>query len=98
MRYIEIPQFPVLQGEQAVKALHGFIRELEEPRKEELTEKQTVALIKLAKGLISSIEGERQAATLAKDVKEKHFVTFIHSPLLSPLPASPHCYAVQKLI
>ena len=58
MQYIEIPKFPVFRGEKAIKFLRGFINELEEQRSEELTEKQVVALIKIAKGLISSIEAE----------------------------------------
>lgn len=49
MGSIEIPEFPVLCGAKAVKALYDFIGELEEQRGEELTEKQTDALIKLAK-------------------------------------------------
>ena len=58
MRYIEIPDFPILRGEKAIKALYDFINELEEQRGKELTDKQTDALIKLAHGLISSIEEE----------------------------------------
>jgi hypothetical protein len=69
MRYLEIPKFPVLRGEKAVRALYDFISELEEQRAEELTEKQTVALINLAKGLISSIEAEKLATTSYKESK-----------------------------
>ena len=53
---IEIPEFPKLRGKNAIKALHGLIAELEEQRGKELTDKQTKALIKAAKGLISSIQ------------------------------------------
>lgn len=49
-------QFPVLHGKKAVNALHDFISKLQEQRTEELTEKQTRALIKLANGLIQSIK------------------------------------------
>lgn len=56
---IEIPEFPRLRGKKAVKALHDFIAELEEQNGKELADKQTTALIKIAKGLISSIQAER---------------------------------------
>ena len=58
MQYIEIPKFPVYQGEKAIIFLRDFIKELEENRSEELTVKQATTLIKIAKGLISSIEAE----------------------------------------
>ena len=58
MLLVEIPKFPRLRGEKAIWALFDFIDELEEQRGKELTEKQTAALIKLARGLISSIEIE----------------------------------------
>jgi len=58
MQPIEIPRFQVLRGEKAIKFLYDFINELEEQRGKELTEKQTTTLIKIAKGLISSIEAE----------------------------------------
>lgn len=56
---IEIPEFPRLRGEKAIKALHGFIAELEEQNEKGLADKQTKALMKIAKGLISSIQAER---------------------------------------
>jgi hypothetical protein len=56
MQPIEIPEFEILRGEKAIDALYVFINELEEQRDKELTDKQTNALIKLANGLISSIE------------------------------------------
>ena len=56
MEYLKIPEFPILCGEKAIKALHDFIDELEKERVKELTDKQTTLLIRLAKGLISSIE------------------------------------------
>ncbi len=55
---MKIPEFPVFHGEKAIRFLRGFIKELAEQRSEELTEKQAEALIKIAKGLISSIEAE----------------------------------------
>jgi len=58
MQPIEIPEFEILHGEEAIEALYAFINELEGQRGKELTDKQTNALIKLAKELISSIEAE----------------------------------------
>jgi len=58
MQPIEIPEFEILRGEKAIEALNVFINELEGQRDKELTDKQTNALIKMAKGLISSIEAE----------------------------------------
>ena len=58
MQLIEIPKFEILRGEEAIEALYGFIDELEEQRGQTLTDKQTDALVKLARGLISSIETE----------------------------------------
>ena len=97
MQYIEIPEFPVLRGEKAIKALYDFIDELEEQRGKELTEKQTTALIKLAKGLISSIEAETRSDTSYKNTKEMRFVTaFAHPPLLFPMRATSHWYALLE--
>ena len=58
MRYIKIPEFPVFRGEKAIRFLRNFTNGLEEHRSEELPVKQAAALIKIAKGLISSIETE----------------------------------------
>jgi len=55
---IKIPKFPVFRGKKAIRVLHYITNELEEQRCEELTEKQAAALIKITKGLISSIELE----------------------------------------
>ena len=82
MQPLEIPEFQILRGEKAIKALHDFINELEEQRDKELTEKQIAALTKLAKGLISSIEAETRSDTSDKDIKEMRFATLAHSPLL----------------
>lgn len=56
---IEIPEFPTLRGEKAVKALHDFVAELEEKRRGESADKQTTSLIKIAKELISTIQVDR---------------------------------------
>jgi hypothetical protein len=53
------PEFPRLQGEEAIEALHNFIEELNSKEKKELTKKQTKTLTKLAKGIIASIEATK---------------------------------------
>jgi hypothetical protein len=63
MQFIEIPEFEILRGEKAIEALNVFINELEGQRGKELTDKQTDALIRMAKGLISSIETETRLDT-----------------------------------
>jgi len=63
MKLIEIPQFPALRGQDAIEALNEIIREFEEQKGKELTEKQAKALIKFANGLISSIEAEMSSGT-----------------------------------
>ena len=78
---IETPEFPRLCGEEAIEALCCHILELEEQRGKELTDKQTTALIKLAKGLISSIEAETRMVTHNKEIKEGRFVTRLKKQL-----------------
>lgn len=58
MRVIEIPEFPTFRGQEAIDALNEIIKELEQQKGKELTEKQAKALIKVANGLISSIKVE----------------------------------------
>lgn len=82
MQPIEIPKFPRLRGEKAIKVLYDFINELEEQRRKELTDKQTTALIKLAKGLISSIETETRSGTSDKDIAHVHEINSIDLSLL----------------
>lgn len=59
---IEIPEIPELRGEKAIKVLYDAIAELGEQRGNHLTDKQARALIKIAKGMISSIQVERERA------------------------------------
>jgi len=68
MQPIEIPEFEILRGEKAIEALNVFINELEGQRDKELTDKQTNALIKMAKGLISSIETETRMNTSSEEM------------------------------
>lgn len=69
MQPVVVPRYPRLRGEKAVRFLQDFINELEEQRGEELTEKQTTALIKFAKGLISSIEAETHSDKAIKEMR-----------------------------
>jgi hypothetical protein len=59
MQSIALPEFPRLQGEEAIEALHNFIEELNEEGNKDLTKKQTKTLKKLAKGIITSIESTK---------------------------------------
>jgi hypothetical protein len=66
MQYIYIPEFQALRGEEAIKALNDYIRELEEQKPVELTDTQVNALIKFAQGLISFIETDAPPASNKK--------------------------------
>jgi len=86
MQPIEIPKYPTLHGEKAIKALYDFINELEEQRCKELTEKQTTALIEFAKGLISSIEAETHSDQHIKETRlerrlKEAIVNYIPQPV-----------------
>ncbi|MCW4052835.1 MAG: hypothetical protein NWE78_06480 [Candidatus Bathyarchaeota archaeon] len=67
MREFEVPKFQVLRGKEAINALSEYISELEQYAGEDLTKTQIAALIKLAEGLISSIENE---TTIDANVRE----------------------------
>jgi hypothetical protein len=58
-----LPEFPRLQGEEAIEALHNFIKELDEKDNKDLMKKQTKTLKKLAKGIITAIEAEISGVT-----------------------------------
>jgi chromatin remodeling complex protein RSC6 len=94
MQYIEVPELPTLRGEEAIKALYEYIRELEEQKSEELTKKQTKALIKLAQGLISAIEKETRSAAAKKKIKSPRLVTQLKKTILRRIPES--CRANEK--
>ena len=71
MQPIEMLQFPKLRGEEAIEALCEFVRELEEQRGKELTDKQTTALMKFSLGLISSIQAEKQSNRIMNKLLEQ---------------------------
>lgn len=64
MEYLEALEFPIMGDEKATENLHNLINEFEKQIDKELTEKQVAALIKLAKGLIASVEKEITVVTL----------------------------------
>ncbi len=70
-RSIRTPEFPRLRGEEAIEALNDFVNELEEQRGKELTDKQTTAMIRFTKNLISSIEAETQSSTSDKEIRAR---------------------------
>jgi len=95
MQPIQIPEFPRLCGEEAIDALRDLVRELEEQRGKELTDKQTTALIKFSLGLISSIEAENRSNTimnkLGEQMKEEkrlipRLIKQLQNTLLNTLP------------
>ena len=67
MQSQEIYEVPALDVDKAIRVVQEYVRELEEQKPEELTEKQVTALTKSAEGLISSIQSE----TPSKSVKPK---------------------------
>ena len=70
---IETSKSPILRGEKATTVLHDFIAELEKQEGNGLTDKQTRAMLKIAQGLISSIQAEMGLGSLErlkKDTKE----------------------------
>jgi len=71
MRPIQTPEFTRLRGDEAIEALQDFVRELEEQRGKELTDKQTSVLIKFSLGLISSIEAENRSNIIMNKLWEE---------------------------
>ncbi|MCW3980240.1 MAG: hypothetical protein NWF11_02065 [Candidatus Bathyarchaeota archaeon] len=67
MREFEVPKFQVVRGKEAINALSEYISELEQYDGEDLSRTQITALIKLAKGLISSIENETPSDTKVRE-------------------------------
>lgn len=89
MKHLDIPVTPVLEGEDAVRALKEYISELEEGRGRELHEKQKLVMIGLAKRLLLSIEAETnlqgEAGTIShgtKRVPTLHQTKVIQNPVL----------------
>jgi len=88
LQYIKIPKLPIWRGEEAIEALHENIKEFEQQRGKELTDKQADAMIKLAKGLISSIEAEVAASKSRKSAQGFGFVARLKASIMKPAPDS----------
>jgi hypothetical protein len=73
MSFIEIPELVSLRGDKAIEALQELIREFQQQKGKELTEKQAEALVKIANQLIWSIKAETYQATLDKRIKKRVF-------------------------
>lgn len=82
MQSIEIPELPTLRGENAIKALNEYIKELEKQNNEELTKKQTQTLIRLSQGLISVIQTETYSVKAEKQTKSPSFVSKFKKAIL----------------
>ena len=57
---IEIPDIPNLHGEKAIEALSEFIAELKKQSRDQPPDKQSQALMKIAKAMIASLEAQRE--------------------------------------
>ena len=66
MAFIEVPEIPVLRGEEAVDVLNQKIEEFQQQKGKRLTEKQAEALTKAANQMISIIHGETWAKSTGK--------------------------------
>lgn len=58
MAFIEMPEIPVLRGEEAVEVLNLKIEEFQQEKGKRLTEKQAEALTKAANQMILMIRSE----------------------------------------
>jgi len=66
MSFIEVPEMPVLHGEEAVELLNHMIKEFQQQKGTRLTDKQAEALTKAANQMISIIRGETWAKSTGK--------------------------------
>lgn len=66
MSFIEIPEIPVLHGEEAVELLNQKIEEFQKQKGTRLTDKQAEALTKAANQMIMIIRGEMWAKSQGK--------------------------------
>lgn len=96
---MEIPEFPKVHGKEAINTLYEYINELQEQSCKELTRKQKAALIKFARGMITSIEAEMQAKDTIKRMKQKsRFVTQLKEAIIKCLPESDQAYENSNLL
>jgi hypothetical protein len=64
--FIEIPEMPVLHGEEAVELLNQMIKDFQQQKGARLTDKQAEVLTKAANQMISIIRGETWAKSTGK--------------------------------
>lgn len=86
MKYIEIPETVKIGGKEAIQSLNEYIIELEQQKSKELTKKQKSAMIKFARGLISSIEYEMQHKTARKPARKVSIMEQIKQAILKGFP------------
>ena len=82
-----MPKFKVLHGEEAIKALHDYIEEINREESGELPERQKAALTKVAKALILSLEDEHR---IKEEINESGFLSEIKRAILRPRHDSTH--------
>lgn len=66
MSFIEVPEMPVLHGEEAVELLNRMIKEFQQQKGNRLTDKQAEALTKAANQMIMIIRAETWAKSTGK--------------------------------
>jgi hypothetical protein len=76
MSFIEIPEMPVLHGEEAVEFLNQMIKEFQQQKGTRLSDKQAEALTKAANQMIFIIRGETWAKSTGKLHVSNHFWLF----------------------
>jgi hypothetical protein len=74
--FIEIPEMPVLHGEEAVELLNHMIKDFQQQKGTRLTDKQAEVLTKAANQMISIIRGEIWAKSTGKLRVSSHFGLF----------------------
>lgn len=82
MKYIEIPETVKIGGKEAIQSLNEYINELQQQKSNELTKKQKSAMIKFARGLISSIEYEMQHKAARKPTRKVSIMEQIKQAIL----------------
>ena len=76
MAFIEIPEMPVLHGEEAVEFLNQMIKEFQQQKGTRLTDKQAETLTKAANQMISIIRAETWAKSTGKLHSSNHLGLF----------------------
>ena len=76
MAFIDVPEMPVLHGEEAVEFLNLMIKEFQQQKGTRLTDKQAEALTKAANQMITIIRGEMWAKSTGKLHVSSHLGLF----------------------